>query len=171
MKFLKNLAEFALASALDHYFPRKTPAAEPQVELPKFEPYVAPETVPINLDDFVLYLNSKIGDESPFRITGKVLEYGMTPQRFILTVTPENTALFTFFLDCDPAFAAVVFTIGREYFGENGLIGDSFLYRSDGTVCLSSHNDFSAVYTDYLQSTLRRARGAATGSKRNTELN
>jgi hypothetical protein len=95
----------------------------------------------------------------------------MSPQRFIVTVTPSNETLFSFFLDCDPGFSAVIFTLGREYFGDSALIADSFLYREDGTICLLPNDDFPAVYIDYLQSVLRRARGVVSDTKRNRELN
>jgi hypothetical protein len=121
-----------------------------------------------DLQDFASYVQKNTATKAHYQVSGKFMEYGTTPRRFLLTVEANNTILMSFFLCGEPTFSAVTFALARDFFGkERTFLSSSFLYREDSTVCLNWHTDFPVVYLEYINKILRSSRSV----KSSTELN
>lgn len=128
----------------------------------------APEVVRPDFLGLVQFIKDKSETDSHYRIVkNNVLEYGLSPQRFILVSGEGDDELYymSFFAACDPMFSAIMFVLVRDYYQNKVLLSDSFLSRLDGSLALGSDADFAAVYTMYYQALTSVSNPVSLGSQ------
>ena len=114
----------------------------------------------------VQFIKDKSELDSHYRIVkGNVLEYGLSPQRFLIVYGEDNIYYMSFFAGCDPMFSAIMFVLARDYYQDNILLSDSFLYRVNGSLALGSDPDFDSVHTMYLQALTSMPNHVSLGSQ------
>ena len=141
------------------------PTLAPLNPIPDSFKWIPEETRPDFLG-FVQFIKDKSEQDSHYRIVkGNVLEYGLSPQRFLLVYGEDKVHYISFFAGCDPMFSAIMLVLARDFYKDNVLLSESFLYRINGSLALGSDPDFDAVHTMYFQALTSMPSQVSLGSQ------
>jgi hypothetical protein len=110
------------------------------------------KTVAKTYIDFVTHLEKTLPHKDSYvMLTQHSLEYGLLTNKFILVEKPNNKFVLSFFILSDPQFVALVYGSALEYFNKKNLeLQASFVYKLDGSICLTTDPNFRKVYESLL---------------------